>query len=460
MLLETPKTFSLLSIGQRGVGKTVFLAGSYAELSADSQSGNPRQLWFDCQSSEVRTSIENILKYIAQTNLYPPPTIKVTNFNFSLKRRNLWGSRTLCHFRWWDIPGESCDVRNPDFQKIVSVSHGCCVFIDAYALVHNSAYLQTLENIIEQVMAIANLVYLNKLKYAFALVLTKCDLLQPNLLDRKQLEKDLQPLIVGLDKVKANYQIFYSFIPIINAEGTTNLKATGAAAPLIWLVWNVSKAYNFSLTKNLRQLLARRQLIGSQPQSEEVNGSLQSLFRSADKAVALKKRLAPSLLPAASRKPQLLALIIVASVGMISLPFVDYKRFLQGESNNFISLEDAAILNYKSGRFYQALPLFEKLVQQKPQRLELRLQLAQVYERTDQFEKAEAAYDQVLAKERDNIKALVGKAVIRKAQGDIKTAELLFAQAEKAAPTDLKPQVRAVAQKTLASPVKLIPETK
>ena len=27
-----PSTYNLLSIGQRGVGKTVFLAGSYAEL--------------------------------------------------------------------------------------------------------------------------------------------------------------------------------------------------------------------------------------------------------------------------------------------------------------------------------------------------------------------------------------------------------------------------------------------
>ncbi len=42
------KTFNLLIIGQRGVGKTVFLAGSYTELHVDSQKEPPRQLWFDC----------------------------------------------------------------------------------------------------------------------------------------------------------------------------------------------------------------------------------------------------------------------------------------------------------------------------------------------------------------------------------------------------------------------------
>jgi Cdc6-like AAA superfamily ATPase len=33
----TTPAFNLLSIGQRGVGKTVFLAGSYTELHADSR---------------------------------------------------------------------------------------------------------------------------------------------------------------------------------------------------------------------------------------------------------------------------------------------------------------------------------------------------------------------------------------------------------------------------------------
>lgn len=460
LLGTTPKTLSLLSIGQRGVGKTVFLAGSYTELHADSQSDNSQQLWFDCQDSDVEANIENVLSYIAKTNLYPPATIKITDFNFSLKRRSLWGTKTLCHFRWWDIPGESCNVRNPDFKKIVYASQGCCMFIDAYALVHNSGYLQMLENITEQVMAIASLVYLSKLKYAFALILTKCDLLQFNPLNQQQIEKGLQPLFIGLDNVRANYQTFYSFVPIINTEGTATLRPKGAAAPLIWLVLELIKAHNPGLMNNLLELVTRRRSVGFQPRQEKVDGSLQSLFRSADKAVGVKKKLGPSLLPAAPRKLLLLALAIVALAGVVSLLLVDYKRLLQGKPNNFDSLENLAALHQQRGDFYRTLPLIERLVQQQPKRLELRLQLAELYELTGQVQKAETAYDQVLAQQRNNLKALVGKAVLRKVQGDIKTAEALFVQAEKAAPTDLKAQIRAAAQKTLASPAKLMPDAK
>jgi tetratricopeptide (TPR) repeat protein len=91
----------------------------------------------------------------------------------------------------------------------------------------------------------------------------------------------------------------------------------------------------------------------------------------------------------------------------------------------------------------------EQLVHQQPKRLDLRLQLADFYKFTGQWNKAETAYNQVLAQQNNNIQALVGKARLRYAQGDIKTASALFTQAEKAAPADLKAQVRATAQKTL-----------
>jgi len=94
------------------------------------------------------------------------------------------------------------------------------------------------------------------------------------------------------------------------------------------------------------------------------------------------------------------------------------------------------------GQFDQAVTLTAKLVQQEPERLELRLQLAELYELTGKLTKAEITYDQVLTN-KITAKALVGKTLLRKAKGDIKTASALFAQAEKAAPTDFKPQIRA-----------------
>ncbi len=453
------KTFSLLSIGHRWVGKTVFLAGSYTELHADSQTERPQQLWFDCQNTQVQENIERILSYVVQNGQYPPPTMKITNFSFSLKRHSQWGIQTLCHFRWWDIPGEICKLDNPEFRQMVYNSHGCCVFIDAYALLHHKAYLQVLEDIIEQVMPVANLVSQSSLKYTFALILTKCDLIEAEPFSLEQLEEGLQPLIAHLDAVKANYQTFYSFIPIVRTGGASTLMPKGAAVPLLWLVWELSKAYNPGLMNNLLELVTRALPTGFQPQLEGVDGSLQSLFRPADKALKVKPILGLYLLPTARTNVLLLAVGIVGFVGVIGLLAMDYKQFLQGESKNLDALSNTATLEQRE-QFDKVISLTEKLVQQKPDRLELRLQLAQLYEITGQVTKAETAYDQVLAQQKNNLKALVGKAVLRNAQGDTKTAAALFAQAEKAAPTDLKAQVRALAQKTLQQPSLPMPPSK
>ena len=147
--------------------------------------------------------------------------------------------------------------------------------------------------------------------------------------------------------------------------------------------------------------------------------------------------------------------------------WVNYKRVLERQPNNLDVRQSTNIDTLKNldtlrqrGQFDQAVPLMEKLVQQEPSSLELRLQLARLYELTGQVTRAETAYDQILAQEKNNFKALVGKALLRQAQGDTKTASVLFAQAEKVAPTDLKAQVRAVAQKSLRLPSLPTPSAK
>ena len=450
LLSSATKTFNLLSIGQRGVGKTVFLAGSYAELHTDSQTQRPEELWFECLDSDVQENIGRILSYIIQTGEYPPPTIKVTNFNFSLKSHSQSGAQTLCQFRWWDIPGEICNLHNRDFRTMVTTSHGCCVFIDAYAIVHNQAYIKALYDIVVQVMAIASLVSLNNLKYAFAVILTKCDLLEPGARSQQQLEQGLQPLTTRLDAVEANYQAFYSFIPIVPKEGASTLKAKGAATPLLWLVWELSLVHNNNRMNNLQELIARVLPTAFQPQLEGVDGTLQTLFRPAD-TVGVKKT-GLYLLPTARRNLLILTLAIVGLLGFMGFLWVDYKWNFQGNSNSLNALEDVDALR-RNGQYDQAVPLMENIVEQQPDRLDLRLQLAQLYELTDKANKAETVYDQILAGQNNNLKALVGKAVLRQAQGDTKTAATLFVQAEKVAPTELKAKVRALAQKTLP-PVK------
>lgn len=435
----TPKTFNLLSIGQRGVGKTVFLVGSYAELHGNSQQNQPGQVWFDCQDSKVQENIERLLSYITRTGQYPPSTLKITNFKFNLRRHSVWGDKTTSHFGWWDIPGESCNMDNPDFQRMVFNSSGCCVFIDAYALIYEPSYQQALEDIIQQVMPIATLVSLNSFKYVFALILTKCDLLKSQPSIQQKLNEGIQTLTSRLDALRVNYQKFYSDIPIVTEEGVTALKPTGAAAPLLWLLSQLEK---------------------TQPTSpKKTTNSLQSLLTPTSKASQVKKIFGLYLFPTTRRYILLIAIASIGLIGAMALLFVDYNRIFSRQPKNLEALQNLAVLEQR-GQFTQAVTLMEKIVQQEPNRVDLRLHLAYLYELTSQILKAETTYDQVLAQQNNNITALVGKATIRKAQGDSKTAIALFAQAEKAAPEQLKAQIRSVAQKTLNSPAPTTPLAK
>lgn len=433
------KTFSVLSIGQRGVGKTVFLAGSYAELHSPAKTDGTQRLWFDCQGSKVKEDIEDILNYIRETGQYPPPTMKVTDFNFSLKRHTLWRNQTLCNFRWWDIPGELCNINNPNFRTMVLNSHGCCVFIDAYALIHKPTYYQDLEDIIQQVMPIANLVNINSLKFPFALILTKCDLLAPNLLSRQHFQKYLQPLTSCLDGV-TNYQLFYSNIPIVSLRGAATLKAKGAAAPLLWLVWELSKVYKPGFVNNLSALVSRL-TSPSQLQQDQVDGALDRLLKPTGKTFRFTKILGIYLSPSRIQKVLRLTPIWFGLLGGVGFLVGSYE-YIQHESNLDTSRR-------------QAVSAVEKLLQEEPESIELHLQLAQLYESTDQVAKAETVYDDVLLRQKNNIKALIGKAVLRQNQGDLKMAKALFVQAEKAAATKFQAEeVRAIAQKTLPSSIK------
>lgn len=430
------KTFNLLSIGQRGVGKTVFLAGSYAELN-NSEFKN-RQLWFECQDSQVQENIERILNYVVQTQEYPPPTIKVTSFGFSLKRRNWQGTQTLCHFHWRDLPGEICQSHNPEFRQLVSSSHGCCVFIDAQALVKNPAYLPALTEIIEQVTAIASLVYLNGLKYAFAIVLTKSDLIE-NIGDRQQqIEQQLQPLTQSLESTRATYQIFYSCIPLVKVAGVPTLLAKGAEVPLTWLA---GELYNAHQSRAKLPELFPRQQAASPP-------TLKRLFDSSSKASTIRQLLGIYLYPSRFKSTGLALLAIAVLAGITSSAFIDYKQLLWHQTNSISDGQQPQQIN-------NDIALFEKLVQQQPQNINLKLQLAQLYELTGEITKAETAYDRVLAQEKDNITALSRKAILLHAQGATKQSAALFSQAESAAPEEMKAKIRDLAQTTLQPSVNI-----
>lgn len=445
------KTFKLLSIGQRGVGKTVFLAGGYTELHPIRPTEGHQKLWFDCKDAREEEKIEQILNYVVQNGQYPPPTMKVTNFSFSLKSQSLSGSQTLSHFLWWDIPGEICESCNNEFRSMVQQSHGCCVFIDAYALLHKPKYVHAFEQIIEQVVVISNLVYLNNLKYPFAIILTKCDLLEPTPDNRQKLDISLQPLTTRLDAFNANYRTFYCFIPIVGQEGALSLKAKGAAAPFLWLVWELSKSYKPSLVQNLLDLATKANNNAFTKQPEALDGSLQSLLKRPETNSGTKKIFGLFFLPSARKWLLVSALAIFGLVGVLGLIAINQEWISRKEPKQHQELSEIQNLRQR-GQFKEATSLMEKLLKQEPARIDLRLQVADLYEITGQIQQAEKAYDQVLKQQPNNVVALTRKALLRRSLGDRATAQILFSQAEQAAPTEeMKSKIRSLAQKTMQS---------
>lgn len=441
--LPKNRTFNLLSIGQRGVGKTVFLVGSYTELQTQNPKNQPHKLWFECQDNQVKENIDKILKYIERSNQYPPPTMKIVNFNFNLKRQSLWGEKTVCHFHWDDIPGEICNVHNAEFRQLVFNSHGCCVFIDAYALRHSDAYVQVLEDIFEQVMALTSLVYLNRLNYPLTLVLTKYDLLESNAVTQQVINTKLQPLITHLNNVKANYEIFHSSVPLSRENDRVNLKPKGTAVAILWLVWELNKIHHSSADNQLLGLIRRLVPVDVSSRSQTPSGVMQTLFES-------NRNRATQTARNTSRRAKLGWSLGIGIVGIVLLTVFIYQRYTATQVQTGEALYNVKSLQ-QAGELEKAIASLEQLVRANPDNIDLRLRLAEQYELIGKAASAEKVYDQILAREKNNLKATIRKAVLRQIQNDRQGAIQLFQQAEKIAPEALKSQVRALANRTLDS---------
>lgn len=437
---DDPKTLNLLSIGERGVGKTVFLVGSYTESNHSYEGDQQKKLWFDCEDHGAHKNIQGVLNYIAQTGHYPPPTMKISDFTFSLKQQRVWGTQTLCYFRWWDMPGEICDLNNRQFQSMVLSSQGCCVFINAYSLIHEPAYLDSVKDIIELVTAIASLIKHHNLQYPMGLIFTQCDRLEAGPLGQLQIEKCLEPLIIRLENARTNYRRFYSSIPIVRIDGTPVLRASGSADGLVWVTSELCKARSVK--------------------------SGQDLATSLSQSTSLEQ-----FVPNPRRPGFILGLISAGVVGCLTVGFAltslwstqtpqqaqatqrtvqDHQNVLTRDPNNLDSLISVYDHYVEVGQLAKAVPLLEKIVAQKPTHLDLKFNLADLYELTGDKEKAEATYDGILTTQPQDVKAIVGKAILRGEAGDSPTAQTLFQQAENIAMTqEAKGKIKEIAAQTL-----------
>ncbi len=252
MALKTPPTFNLLSIGHRGVGKSVFLAGSYAEVMFNQRIESKQGMWFEGTDEQSQEMLDQLLSYMRAKSRYPAPTMKIKDFTFKVVSRAPHQNETLCQFRWADVPGEICRLGNPDFKSMMLESHGCCVFIDAEALVRDPNYLASLEETIKQIEVISSLATQNKVGYLFALILTKCDQLQAGPATLAKVEQQWQSVAKRLDRTNAVYRRFKSSVSLITTNGPAVVRAQGTATPILWLVSELSEAYRSRAPKNLR----------------------------------------------------------------------------------------------------------------------------------------------------------------------------------------------------------------
>lgn len=235
-----PLTYNILSIGFRGAGKTVFLAGSYTSLHFNRKKARLHQEWLDCQDPESHEKMDQLLSYITQTRQYPPPTLKVADFNFSVKTRTLCGVKTRCHLHWWDIPGEFCQPNNADLQLLLFSSHACCLLIDAPAFVNNRPYQQKVETVMQQLAQFLPQSQANRPNYPLAVILTKFDLLQTEQ-NRGQLKQQLKPFVQDLRRQQINSHGFTSAIPLISFGASVTLHPQGTGAPFRWLIAELKK---------------------------------------------------------------------------------------------------------------------------------------------------------------------------------------------------------------------------
>lgn len=424
--------FNFLTIGQRGVGKTVFLAGCYAEINDGFfRQREDQSLWFRPSNRSDKKHLDSLLNYVAKTGTYPPATLKITEFNFDLKRQDRWGTTTLCHFRWYDIPGEYCDFEHPSFQQMVLNSHGCCVFLNADHLVNVPTYLESLDSVFQQVISVASLRRKKNAEYAFAIIFTQCDRLSNKAHSRLQIEEKIRPFIIALETTGAKYLRFYSEVPIVKGENHYQLNPKGTAVSLLWLVSEWQKASRKSAHASPKR-------------------GIGLIWDYLNLAYRYRRWLLAIGVGGAVLASSIVFALHLNGVSL-NLPWTttaetqirQYQSVLQRNPNDFETLVALAELYLAQGQLEEALPLIENITQQQPDQLDWQLNLAKLYELTNKSSQAEAVYDRILAQEDQHFYALLGKAFLRQKEGDRQTAQLLFQKAERVAPTDkLKDQVR------------------
>jgi hypothetical protein len=135
-LTKENKIYTVLSIGQRGAGKTVFLAGCYQAFKTQYDNHKTANIAWKYEQEESEENIEKNLSYVARTGQYHPATLKLSNFDFSLERNSGNQPEKMATVRWWALPEESCQIYNLAFVNMALRANGCLLFLEASSLLN------------------------------------------------------------------------------------------------------------------------------------------------------------------------------------------------------------------------------------------------------------------------------------------------------------------------------------
>jgi len=257
MTSRTDDTFTFQLIGQRGVGKTVFLATMSSQYDDLTEYG--------LCSADVQTEnqVQQILTFMRNNGSYPPATNRSIPFTFDLYPKGSSSSRKpLCTFRWEDIPGEICQLWDEGFNHSTANSSGCLIFVDANALMTNPDYTENLDQLTDLVLPLVNIVALNGITYPVAIVLTKCDMLgtlTPQL--SGILQERLEPIIRGLKRFKIAHKVFHSSLSLTRpgSSGSYTLTVGNTESPLLWLIDEIQRVRKVPVLVKIAKWLGLRQ---------------------------------------------------------------------------------------------------------------------------------------------------------------------------------------------------------
>jgi hypothetical protein len=218
-------------MGQRGAGKTVFLASHALGQQWDGL-GDRRGAWI-CKDPDTQAILGKIRDFIAKTGSYPPATLKIANFDLtwiSAETGATWAD--LC---WWDLPGETCQLYNPAFLSLITQASGILLFLDGEQMVEMADNVETIACTWSTELGILEILHLNRLAIPVALVVTKGDRLAGNTVNWQRLHRGIEHLRHKLGTLELNTHLFISQIPIVCEQGHFRLQPAMADSPLSWL---------------------------------------------------------------------------------------------------------------------------------------------------------------------------------------------------------------------------------